>query len=234
MATFPQRPRRSGVVVPEQVKWHGSLAAWLIWLVVKLCGATVRLHVHDQSGWYKQRQPPAKPLILCTWHNRLALTLRLHQYMVVGRTPSRRMAAMVSASRDGGLLARVLELADFQPVRGSSSRRGAQALMELQTWAERGYDLSITPDGPRGPCYVVQDGVIALSQITGSAIVPVSYHLHWKWRAKSWDRFQIPVPFTRCDLNIGEPVVVPPEAGDEEREKLRMLLESRLRALTVD
>ena len=74
------------------------------------------------------------------------------------------MAALVSASGDGGLLARVLELFRVQPVRGSSSRRGPQALRELTTWARRGFDLAITPDGPRGPCYVVDEGVIAAAR----------------------------------------------------------------------
>jgi len=73
---------------------------------------------------------------------------------------------MVSASRDGGLLAAVLERFKVQPVRGSSSRRGRQALLELTTWAERRYDLAITPDGPRGPRYVVQDGIISLARLT--------------------------------------------------------------------
>ena len=65
----------------------------------------------------------------------------------------------------------------MQPVRGSTSRRGPQALLELTSWSERGYDLAITPDGPRGPCYVVQDGIMSLAQLTGLPILPVSYHL---------------------------------------------------------
>ena len=83
------------------------------------------------------------------------------------------MAALVSASKDGGFLSGILELFGVQPVRGSSSRRGPQALLELTTWAERGHDLTITPDGPRGPCYQVQDGVMSLAQLTGLPIVPV-------------------------------------------------------------
>ena len=70
------------------------------------------------------------------------------------------------------------------PVRGSSSRRGPQALLELTSWAERGYDLAITPDGPRGPRYVVQEGAIGLAQVTGLPIIPASYHLRWKIQAE--------------------------------------------------
>ena len=110
----------------------------------------------------------------------------------------------MSASRDGAFLAAILERFGVQPVRGSSSRRGAQALLELTTWAERGYDLAITPDGPRGPRYVVQDGAMSLAQITGLPIVPVSYFLKWKIQLKSWDGFQIPLPFSICEVTAGK------------------------------
>ena len=73
----------------------------------------------------------------------------------------------------------------------------------MNSWAERGCDLAITPDGPRGPRYVLADGVITLAQITGLPLVPVSYHLNWKVCLKSWDRFQIPLPFARCDIRVG-------------------------------
>ena len=138
---------------------------------------------------------------------------------------------MVSASKDGGFLTGILECFTVQPVRGSSSRRGAQALLELSTWAERGYDLAITPDGPRGPCYVVQEGVMSLAQLTGLPIVPVSYSVNWKIRVKSWDRFQIPLPFARCEMIYAKPIWVPREATDAEREKLRLqVLETELLA----
>ena len=143
-------------------------------------------------------------------------------------------AALVSASKDGGLLSRVLELAGVQPVRGSSSRRGPQALRELVAWGERGYDLVITPDGPRGPCYQVADGVTSLAQLTGLVIVPVAFNLNWKMRVKSWDRFQIPLPFARCEVCVGQPVRVPSEATDEQREQIRQQLEQQLREISQD
>jgi len=144
------------------------------------------------------------------------------------------IAALVSASKDGGLLTAILECFDVQPVRGSSSRRGPQALLELTTWAERGYDLAITPDGPRGPRYQVQDGVMSLAQVTGLPIVPFSYYLNWKWQANSWDRFQIPLPFSRCEFVLGAALHVPREATEEERESLRVQLEQRLKEISHD
>ena len=98
-------------------------------------------------------------------------------------------------------------------------------MIELTTCAERGRDLTITPDGPRGPRYEVQDGVIAAAQLTGLPIVPMSYHLNWKIRLNSWDGFQIPLPFARCDVVIAKPIVVPREISDDDREALRKQLE---------
>jgi lysophospholipid acyltransferase (LPLAT)-like uncharacterized protein len=141
---------------------------------------------------------------------------------------------MVSASKDGAFLTAILECFKAQPVRGSSSRRGPQALAELRAWAERGYDLAITPDGPRGPCYHVQDGVISLAKLTGLPILPFSYVLNWKLRVKSWDRFQIPLPFARCEVKLGKLVRVPRDASQTERESLRQQLEKTLREMSPD
>jgi hypothetical protein len=220
------------VVVPHKPKWHQRLAAALIYGLIRAVSATIRYEWRDQTDLLAR--DPNQPVIFCIWHNRLALSLELYRCYLQDIGRHGRMAAMVSASKDGGLLARVLELYQVQPVRGSTSRRGRQALLELVTWGERGHDLAITPDGPRGPRYVVQDGVMGLAQLTGLPIVPVSYQLGWKIRAKSWDQFQIPLPFTKCIMRLAPPVLVPREASDDEREKLRRELEHRMVAVTVD
>lgn len=220
------RVKSSGVVAPHGLKWHGRVAAAFIYFTVRAVAATLRFRVHDPYqllGGLLQENA-----ILCVWHNRLAVSLPIYQRLSVGRRPGLRLAALVSASRDGGLLARVLEHFEVQPVRGSSSRRGAQALLELTSWAERGYDLAITPDGPRGPRYSVQEGVIALAQLTGLPVVPVGIRIHPKVCLNSWDRFQIPVAFGRCDVILGRPLTVPRETSDAERETLRAELEQAL------
>lgn len=225
-------PPAPGVIVPHSATWSGRLAADLLYGAIQAVQATLRFRWDDRSGLFAGDNK--EPVIFCTWHNRLALALVIYRRYVVRRQPARRMAALVSASRDGGLLARVLERFAVQPVRGSSSRRGPQALLELTSWAERGYDLAITPDGPRGPCYTVQDGVISLAQLTGQAIVPVAYHLHWKGRLRSWDRFQVPLPFATCRVSLGQPIRVPRGASDAEREALRLGLQGAMQAITRD
>jgi lysophospholipid acyltransferase (LPLAT)-like uncharacterized protein len=229
-------PRRStaktGVIVPHPSKWRQRLGAWVLWAVFRLVSATLRYRIHDPHGFMTHKE--IRQVLFCIWHNRLALSMKA--YSIFGRRHHQAagLAGLVSASRDGAFLAAILERFGIQPVRGSSSRRGPQALLELTTWAERGYDLAITPDGPRGPRYVVQDGAMALAQVTGLPIVPASYHLQWKIQLKSWDRFQIPLPFSRCEIIIGQVMRVPREASDAERESLRQQLEAELRAITRD
>jgi len=226
-----RRRRSSGIVVPHRVQWHQRLAAYAIYAGIRGLSGSVRCKWHDESGLHNGKSEPA---IYCIWHNRLALSMKFYFGFIALRKKSAGLAAMVSASKDGGLLARILEDFGVQPVRGSTSRRGPQALLELTSWAERGYDLAITPDGPRGPCYVVQDGVMSLAQVTSFPIVPVSSNLRLKVRLRSWDRFQVPVPFAKCTVRFGQLVRVPRDASDEQREALRVELEQRLRGLTTD
>lgn len=232
-APQPARGARksSGIVTPHPLKWHLRLLASVIYGLIETIAFTLRY------GWEKHPEAFAKEndsVIFCIWHNRLPLSLIMYRYYVRQKGQPHRMAAIVSASKDGGVVARILEHFGVQPVRGSSSRRGPQALLELTTWAERGYDLALTPDGPRGPRYAIQPGATALAQLTGQPLVPVSYHLQWKFCLKSWDRFQIPLPFSRARMRFGQPLRVPREASDDQRELLRQELERRLGELTVD
>jgi hypothetical protein len=224
--------RTGGVVVPHQPKWHQRLVATLIFILVRSLAATVRFRLDDQCDIFSE--VPKEKMIFAIWHNRLVLALILYRRYIWQRDRSRRMAAMVSASKDGGMLTRVLELFGVEPVRGSSSRRGAQALREMAAWGERGLDLAITPDGPRGPRYVVQHGAIATAQLTGLTIIPVSYRTNWKFQLKTWDRFQIPLPFCLCEITTAPAIRVPREATEAEYEALRKKLEDDLRRITRD
>ncbi len=223
---------KSGVVIPHRAGFGQRVAAGLTYFLIRCVAGTVRFRLDDQAGCFSGQTQ--EKLLFAFWHNRLALSAILYRRYFLKYAPDRRLAGLVSASRDGGLLARVLEHFHIEAVRGSSSRRGGQALLEMTSRAERGYDLAITPDGPRGPCYEVQEGVISTAQMTGLPIVPVSYHLNWKIRPRSWDRFQIPLPFTRCEVRVGKVMRAPREASDAEREALRRQLEAELRAISRD
>jgi lysophospholipid acyltransferase (LPLAT)-like uncharacterized protein len=218
--------RSSGFVVPHKPKPGQCFAAWLVFLVERCVTASLRCTWRDQSGLADGQS--GQPVIFCLWHNRLAIS------MVVHRRHPRKLAALVSASKDGALLAAVLGAFGVEQVRGSSSRRGPQALLEMTSRAELGYDLAVTPDGPKGPRYVVQNGVISLAQVTGLPIIPVTCNTRRKICLRSWDRFQIPLPFSRCEVILNQPIVVPREAGEAKREELRRQLETSLRNSSND
>ena len=226
------RKRSSGVVVPNQPRWFQRLGAFVIYCVVQAYVLTLRFRWEEKSGNYRDQIDG--PAIYCLWHNRLILCMEAYRQQRGTHSMGQGMAALISASKDGAFLAAILERFGIEPVRGSSSRRGPQALLELTSWAERGYDLAITPDGPRGPRYIVQQGAMSLAQLTGRPIFPFGFHAHWKIQLKSWDAFQIPLPFSRCDLCAGAPVRVPREATDAQREELRLQLEQTLKAISRD
>lgn len=224
--------RRSEIIIPHAPKWHQRLVAWLIWAAANAIASTIRFRLQDPHGFTTRSD--VQQSIFCIWHNRLALCVKLYYDFGQKRDDAPGLAGLVSASKDGALLSAIFQRFGVQPVRGSSSRRGAQALVELNSWAERGYDLAITPDGPRGPRYVLADGAVTLAQITGLPLVPASYHLNWKIRVKSWDQFQIPLPFARCDVHLGKVFQIPRELTEEQRVKFKQEIETELRAITKD
>ena len=225
--------QKSGVVIPHQAKWYQKLLAALIVFLIRAMALTVRHRLVDHAGYFQGRRVEKK-IIFALWHNRLALAPILYQRYVRQYEPARRMVGLVSASRDGGLLAQILEYFGVETARGSSSRRGGQALVEIASRVHGGSDVTITPDGPRGPCYEAHEGVITTAQITGLPIIPASTYLTWKICLNSWDKFQIPLPFTRCDTIMGKPMAIPREISDEEREAFRKQLEQTLKEITRD
>src|SRR4029078_3733490 len=98
--------------------------------------------------------------------------------------PERRGAALISASRDGAILADLIERFDFEVVRGSSSRRGASAIRQLAEVIASGRDVVITPDGPRGPAYELGQGIIYLAQQSGAEVVPINMEYSSSWRVR--------------------------------------------------
>ncbi len=226
------RNPKSGVVVPHKLNWQQRLGVLFVCVLLRALMLTVRCRLSERSEFFARTA--ASPAIFCLWHNRLAACIKVLQQHRRPHNSGAGMAALVSASRDGAFLAGILERFRIQPVRGSSSRRGAQALLELTTCAGRGHDLTITPDGPRGPRYQIHEGIVSLAQMTGLPIVPVALNLNWKIQLKSWDRFQIPLPFARCEIVVGEILRVPRDLSDAERDSLRQQLETEMRAISKD
>jgi lysophospholipid acyltransferase (LPLAT)-like uncharacterized protein len=228
----PPAKKPNHVVVPRKLKWRHHVAAFFIFAGLQVISWTWRCRFVDKPGFLNQ---PHGPMIFCLWHNRLGLSMTIWKRFGQTKIHTAGLAALISASHDGGVLARALRYFNVEAVRGSSSRRGAQAMLELTSFIERGYSVAITPDGPRGPRYVIQDGIIALAQLTGLPILPVSAFIGWKLTLqKSWDRFQVPLPFAYCEIRIGLPVRVPRDATDAERDTFKRELQERMDALTPE
>lgn len=222
--------RKSGIVIPNRLRWHQrwalNVATVAAWFLMK----TWRCRWQNAESL----QPLAGPVIFCMWHNRLSLAIASYDDFVRANWPSQGMCALISASKDGAFMSAFVEKFGVKVVRGSSSRRGPQALLEATSWMEKKYSITITPDGPRGPYYKVQPGIIHLAHVTGSPIIPLSSHIHKKITVNSWDRFQIPLPFSRCDLRFGSPIYIPKNATPEDLQKAQLQLEKAMMAITTD
>ena len=180
--------------------------------------ATWQQEFTDRTGILQQSDGP--PVIFAVWHNRLASCMVAWHGYVRRQRPTSRLAALISASKDGGLLANALDRFGVHPIRGSSSRRGRQALLECATSIERGYCIAVTPDGPRGPKYSMQPGVIALAQVTGAPIIPVTVQIRRRISLGSWDAFQIPLPFAAMHITFCEPIHVGRDSGETDRAEI--------------
>jgi lysophospholipid acyltransferase (LPLAT)-like uncharacterized protein len=198
--------------------------------ILRLLFLTLRLDLEDRAGLSKN--VPKSPVIICFWHNRiLGITLTfLRHYPKKSR---KGVTVLTSASRDGEVLAQFVGQFGMGAVRGSSSRRGSRALLELVDTVENGRDIAITPDGPRGPRYSFGPGAISLAQLTATPIVPMHARFSRYFALKSWDGFIIPLPFSKISVIVDDPIPVPRELSDEEFEALRLRVETLLREQAV-
>lgn len=196
----------------------GKVASVFLYVVTM----TMRVKLHDHCGFLTKR--PDHSIIHAIWHN----SIFSWPYAYLTRWPERSGAALTSASKDGEIVAGALEYFGISAVRGSNSRRGVAALIELKKWLNNGYDIAITPDGPRGPVEKLQPGIVILAQKSGAVIMPYRIEYQKAWRLKTWDRFQIPKPFSRADVHMGPYITVPKDLTEEEFEAERLKIEKAL------
>jgi len=164
------------------------------------------------------RQP-----IMAFWHGRIlsATVYFRHRGIVV----------ITSENFDGEWIAGIIERFGYGTARGSTSRGGLKALLQLSRDMAAGKSAAFTLDGPRGPARVAQPGALWLAKTTGNPVLPFHLEADRHWTANSWDRTQIPKPFATVALAVGEPLEVPADAGNETLDAARRELESRLHAL---
>ena len=195
---------------------------------MKLIGASLRIKKIEGKKYIDKVLKTGKPVIFCFWHNNIFFcSYYLHEF---AHKKGCHLIALISCSKDGELIARVVEDWGGTAVRGSSSRYGSKAFRELYKKMRSQFNAAIvTPDGPRGPKYVFQSGAVILSQITQCPIIPVFSDANRKWVFNSWDNFKIPKFFAKVCLYIGKPYQVPRELAPEKEKKIVKKLERIMR-----
>jgi len=192
-------------------------------IFIFLLGKTLRIKWIGEENLDSIRKNQGQ-VIYAFWHGRMLILSYSHR--------GRKTHVLISQHRDGELIARIIQRLGFVSVRGSTTRGGAKALFEMANKGASGYDVAITPDGPRGPKFKVQIGTIYIAQRSGMPIVPITNSAKSRWTLSSWDRFLIPKPFSKAVIMIGEPIYVPFEATPQELEEKREELEKRMVELT--
>ena len=180
----------------------------------------------ETIGWEKVKDIiHSRKLILAFWHSRLLLP----SYMLKGLN----FLVLVSQSKDGEIISRIIKKQGQDSMRGSSTRGGLRALAGMiKNLKENERPGAFTPDGPQGPRFKAKPGVITCAKKTGFPIVPVSYSAGNMKVFGSWDRFILPLPFSRCRIAYGNPVYVPRTADENEEKKYLLELETELNRLT--
>ena len=164
-----------------------------------------------------------RPFIICAWHNDIYFSTWLLKEM--------NLTALISSSRDGEYINQVLNGFGFRAVRGSSTRGGIGATKQLVRCLKEGQSIAITPDGPQGPIYKVQEGIIALAKMTGVPIIPWRYEGNSCWNLNSWDNHKIPKPFSKISSVFGQPFYIPKSASNSDFEIYCQQLEMRMNDL---
>jgi len=195
----------------------------LSWFIINGIIATCRIEIKGMEIIEKLRQQ-GTPIIYAYWHR--FILFNVYRFKKTGARP------LISLSRDGELVSQIAHQFGMNPVRGSSSKGGARAFLELlNSLKEERSEILITADGPKGPLRQVKDGTIVLAQKTGSVIVPICWTAsRMKIFEKTWDKFIIPLPFSKITFVYAQPLIIPPrvtkEAIGDLNRKLKLAIDS--------
>ena len=184
----------------RRVAWLSRLGLWAL----RVLGTTWRVRFVNLELLHTQHAR-GRSVILTLWHGQLLPLLWTHR--------GRKLSVMISEHSDGEIIARVATALGLRPVRGSTTRGAARALLTAAREVDAGYDLAITPDGPRGPAHSVAPGALVIAQRTGAPLVPLAAWASSAWHLKSWDRFMIPKPFARVHVVYGAPITIDSDSG---------------------
>ena len=189
---------------------------------IDLLGTTLRWRT-DGLEHFERLAAGGRPPILAFWHGRILPATYFFR--------RRGIVVITSENFDGEWIAGIIERFGYGTARGSTSRGGRKALLQLTRDMATGKPAGFTLDGPRGPARVAQPGAVWLAKATGNPVLPFHLEANRHWTLNSWDRTQIPKPFATVALAVGEPFDVPPRADDRAMDAVRLMLEARLSGL---
>ncbi|MFP3979834.1 MAG: lysophospholipid acyltransferase family protein [Desulfobacterales bacterium] len=196
---------------------------WFIYRFIRIYSLFLRLRVENEGPWLNHLAGGGR-VLLCVWHQQFFSLIRYYRrYRKYG--PS----LMISRSRDGEMIAGVAELTGWHVVRASSSKGGREGLQQMVRRLHATGIAAQILDGPRGPAGVVKNGAISMAQGAGAVIVPVYVIAEKAWYFNSWDRFQVPKPFSRVTIRYGDMIRFAPADTDQEFERQRKYLEDTMR-----
>ena len=205
------------------LRWKDRVLAWFaprfsVWLL-RFLGLTSR-RVDVNRVHFDSLYDNGRPFILGIWHTNVMCSPYLNR--------NRNIAVLISASRDGDMINHVVHSLGNTSIRGSTSRKSVSALKAIIKHLRSGSPVAITPDGPRGPAFELQPGILISAQKGRVPIVPFHYECTRQWIAKSWDSHRIPKPFTTFVVSYGEPIYIPEQMNVQEFEAKRKEVEGLL------
>ncbi|WP_022852120.1 lysophospholipid acyltransferase family protein [Limisalsivibrio acetivorans] len=188
-----------------------------------LYGMTFRYRVTGEENLEKATEG-GRSVVFYTWHNQIFPVLHYHR--------GEKLAVIISASKDGDMMAYVAELFGYRTARGSSSRHGTRALLGAQRIMKEGWHGAVAVDGPKGPVYKFKPGAVYLAKITDKVLMPVIFNCKKRKKFASWDGFVLPAPFSRVEIHYGEPVFVSANTDPDIVKKDVEFIEKRTLELT--
>lgn len=208
-------------------RWAQSLLCTLITGYIRLVFYTNRWTIKGEEILSRYNNPVSSNAIFAFWHGRLLV-------MPMFKPKNRTTHVMISVHNDGELIARAIESFDLKLIRGSSRKGGVEALIKAKKMLNQGDNVTITPDGPKGPRMHVNSNIVSLAKMTGAPIVPATFSTSRAKILKSWDRFLLAFPLGRGIIICGNPIAVDANCSDETMKTLTLQLETELNRITME
>jgi lysophospholipid acyltransferase (LPLAT)-like uncharacterized protein len=201
------------------------LATRLTWVFILLLGGSGRASVRHRR-YYRQVMQARKGFIIICWHGKMLFPIYVHRNLGI--------CAMVSEHADGEMIAQTIERLGYTTVRGSSTRGGVKAFVQLLVQVKKGVIGCVLPDGPRGPRHELKPGAVLLASRSQRPLLPMTFAAQKPIVMKSWDRFTLWKPLSKLCMLYGAPIEVPPNLDDSGLEHWQRIVQARMDTLEAE